>query len=125
MKWYKKQIKSHLNLPKLGPSFFVKGKEKMMMMTRPIDAFLFGFDQMLATMKPNLLVTNHDASFPNLFSTTLNTLIAEVLNYFQNRLRVSLGKEISITSVPEGKANFKKHFNELEIKTLIGDRGYQ
>lgn len=126
MKWYKKQLKNQQNTPKLGPSFFVKGDKKMMLMTRPIDSFLFGFDQILATIKPHLETSSQDASFSNLFSATLNSLIADVLNYFQNRLRVSLGKEkVSVTSIPDGKASFKKHFNELDIKTLIGDKGYQ
>ena len=124
-KWFKQQIKLQSGVPKLGPSFFVNGDKKMMTMTRPIDAFLFGFDQIITLLNPHIKITNSDASFPHLFSSTLNSLIADALNYFQNRIRLTTGKEISITSIPQGKSDIKKHFSGLDIKTVIGDKGYK
>src|SRR3989338_1942253 len=127
MKWYKKQLEKMKKQPsgiKMGPGFFTQGNKRMMVMTRPIDAYNFGFDQMMSSLKPHTDIASNDAMFSNLFSSTLNSLISDILNYFQNRVRVKVGKDVKITSVPAAKAQLKKYF-DTEIKTLIGDKGYK
>ena len=127
MQWYKKQIKQAINEQnkiKLGPSFFVNNNKKMMIMTRPIDAYLFGFDQMLENLQKDESKTSRDAVFSNIFSSTLNSLVADILNYFQNRVQLTTGKKIKITSIRTAKAQIKKYLNE-DIKNFIGDRGYK
>ncbi|MBU0570353.1 hypothetical protein KKB40_06300 [Patescibacteria group bacterium] len=119
-----KNIKKQPSGIKLGPSFITKGNKKMMTMTRPIDAYDFGFDQMISSLEAHIEVDSTNAMFANLFASTLNSLISDILNYFQNRVRIKIGKDITITSVPTAKAKLKKYF-DVEIKTLIGDKGYK
>ena len=128
MKWYKKQLKTTPKGSggkiKLGPSFFTHGNKKMMTMTPPINAFLFGFDQLYNSLQKHVDETSKDAVFSNTFSSTLDSLVSDILNYFQNRIHILVGKKIKIGSVPTAKAQLKKYF-KIEIKNLIGVKGYK
>lgn len=124
---YKKLLKKQKQKidVKLGPTFFVNGAKKMMTMAPPINPFLFGFDQAMNMIKPHITVSQDNAIYSNLFASTLNSLIAEMLNYFQNRVHIKTGKQIKLTSVPSAKSQFEKSFDGLDIKTLIGAAGYK
>lgn len=112
------------NSIKIGPTFYQKGNKRMMLMTPPIVAFKFGIEGILKNIESNLIDNLHSPEFKNLFNSTLNGLIADVLLYIQNRINLTSGKKLSITSIPESKSALLKHCN-IEIKTIIGDKGYQ
>lgn len=109
---------------KIGPAFLVNGNKKMMAMTPPISVFEFGIDGIINDVK-NFNKQDDSLAFSRLLNITYNSLIAEILLYAQNRIGLMLGKsKISITSIPSVKSIIKKHFN-VEIKTIIGDKGYK
>jgi len=109
---------------KLGPAFFSNGNKQMMTMTPPINAFLYGFDVLMAGLNKDKNIGTHSIEFQNIINSTVNNLVADILLYFQNRVGLSIGKEVSITSIPTAKSMCEKYF-KVDIKTLIGDRGYQ
>ncbi len=108
---------------KLGPGFFVNGDKKVMMMTRAIDAFNFGIDTTLKTIDSAGSV--QDIDYLPLFNNIINSLVADTLLYFTNRIGQMMGTEIKgITSIPDGKSMLQKKFY-VDIKHLIGDKGYR
>lgn len=93
-------------------------------MTPPINTFRFKIDAIEKLLRKNTGSENNDPHiFDQVFLDTLNSLTAEVLLYFQNRLHLSTGKKISLTAMPAVKAQYKKKLG-LEISELIGDKGY-
>lgn len=108
----------------MGPMVFDSGKKQMLVMTPPINTFRFKIDAIEKLLRKSAGDEKNDPhAFDQVFLDTLNSLTAEVLLYFQNRLHLSTGKEASLRSMPIVKAQYRKKL-AIEISELIGDKGY-
>jgi len=96
-------IKTSLRIPKelpqkksyfkIGPSFIANRDEQMIIMTRPINTFLFEIDQ-ITTLIDHHEQTQNPAILDHFRNQILNDLVDAILQFFISRLKLMTGKKM-------------------------------